>query len=108
MTEAMSCSPVAMRATALRRISSFTGTERHPEARSSPRVAGRVVSGMRAKLPRGRRGPGGRSGGGRSGGPGGELDGGRAVEGRLQAVGDVAIGPHQRVAGDAGVARVAV
>src|SRR4029453_3902416 len=47
----MSCSPAAMRATALRRISSLTGTERHPDARSSPRVAGRLASGMGAKLP---------------------------------------------------------
>ena len=46
----MSCSPAAMRATALRRISSLTGTEVHPEARSSPRVTGRGVSDMKAKL----------------------------------------------------------
>src|SRR5215471_12528471 len=52
MTEGMSCSPAAMRATALRRISSLTGTERHPDARSSPSVAGRCDWDMRAKLPR--------------------------------------------------------
>jgi hypothetical protein len=36
-------SPAAILATALRRISSFTGTDTQPAARSSPKVAGRCV-----------------------------------------------------------------
>jgi beta-mannosidase len=43
-----------MRDTALRRISSFTGTDAHPEARSVPSVAGRCAGGVATVLVMGR------------------------------------------------------
>src|SRR5918995_4669629 len=97
----MSCSPAAMRATALRRISSLTGTERHPDARSSPKVVGRGGSDMGANLSPpalGRTAPSLERAHVRC-----QVDRPVPVEGRLQPVGDVTVGPQQRVAGEAGV-----
>src|SRR6266851_682866 len=46
-------SPDAILATALRRISSLTGTDCHPDSRSCPRVAGRELMGQSLRAPRG-------------------------------------------------------
>src|SRR5262245_33560912 len=122
ITDGMSCSPAAMRRTALRRISFLTGTERQPDARSSPKVVGRGESDIISRSCRFAAGRSGharslalrdarswpptyrRAGAQRSAGSAEapqrrrERDRVVPVERRLEAVRDLAVGPDQRVA----------